>query len=156
MTYERGYYSRTDLATIPYGGPFQVEEVESVKTFWRMIVFLAVTSVTIMSIFMVRFTYNFHDKLSQCVYIYTYKHFSIHSQMNFTMSFLVGSHLREDKTSCSLHYLILTVLNTIIFAVVLPVHEFIVYPVIHKYIISTIGRIGVGHVLGHDLFRFDR
>ena len=44
MTYDRGYYSRADLATQPYGGPFDVEDVEAVKTFWRMIVFLAITS----------------------------------------------------------------------------------------------------------------
>ena len=53
MTYERGYYTRTDLATIPYGGPFQIEDVESVKTFWRMIVFLTVTSFAIIPLYTV-------------------------------------------------------------------------------------------------------
>ena len=45
MTYGQGY-SRSDLATSPYGGPYDVEEVESVKTFWYMIVFLAAVSVS--------------------------------------------------------------------------------------------------------------
>lgn len=44
ITYDRGYYSRVDLATLPYGGPFDVEDVEAVKTFWRMIIFLAITA----------------------------------------------------------------------------------------------------------------
>lgn len=44
ITYDRGYYSRVDLATLPYGGPFEVEDVEAVKTFWRMMIFLAITA----------------------------------------------------------------------------------------------------------------
>ena len=52
-TYDRGYYSRADLATLPYGGPFEVEDVADVKTFWRMIVFLALTSSAIIPIYTV-------------------------------------------------------------------------------------------------------
>ena len=57
LTYERGYYSRSDLATIPYGGPFEVEDVESVKTFWRMILFLAAVASAIIPIYTVRFNF---------------------------------------------------------------------------------------------------
>ena len=53
MTYDRGYYSRSDLATVPYGGPFEVESVEAVKTFWRMIIFLATASLAIIPIYTV-------------------------------------------------------------------------------------------------------
>lgn len=54
VTYDRGYYSRVDLATLPYGGPFEVEDVEAVKTFWRMIVFLAIASSASLPIYTVR------------------------------------------------------------------------------------------------------
>lgn len=53
ITYDRGYYSRVDLATLPYGGPFEVEDVEAVKTFWRMIVFLAIASLASIPIYTV-------------------------------------------------------------------------------------------------------
>ena len=53
LTYHRGYYSRSDLATIPYGGPFEVEEVEAVKTFWNMMVFLMAVATTSISVFIV-------------------------------------------------------------------------------------------------------
>ena len=61
LTYERGYYSRSDLATIPYGGPFEVEDVESVKTFWRMIVFLGVVSSAIIPIYTVCFQFHYNN-----------------------------------------------------------------------------------------------
>lgn len=54
MTYHRGYYSRSDLATTPYGGPFEVEEVEAVKTFWNMMVFLTAVATTSIPVFIVR------------------------------------------------------------------------------------------------------
>ena len=53
LTYEKGYYSRADLATLPYGGPYEVEDVEAVKTFWRMLVFLALASTACIPIYTV-------------------------------------------------------------------------------------------------------
>ena len=53
MTYHRGYYSRSDLATVPYGGPFNVKDVETTKTFWRLIIFIASVSTAGIPIFIV-------------------------------------------------------------------------------------------------------
>lgn len=38
---EAGLPSRAKLATRPYGGPFETEDVEAVKTFWYILVFMA-------------------------------------------------------------------------------------------------------------------
>ena len=67
-------------------------------------------------------------------------------QVNEELSTLVGPHLPADR--CPLTYFVLNVANPLIFAVVLPLHELVVYPVFHKYILSMMRRAVVGYVLG--------
>jgi peptide/histidine transporter 3/4 len=122
LTYERGYYSRSDLATLPYGGPFEVEDVADVKTFWRMIVFLVFVA-------------------SAVIPIYT---------VNFVMTYLVGPPLLHAQRAqhCQLNYFIINASNPLVFVVALPVYELVVYPVIHKYVLPMMHRIGIGYFLG--------
>ena len=61
------------------------------------------------------------------------------------MTYLIGPHL--DDQSCPMHYLILTVLNAIIFVLAIPVNE-LMYPIIHKYIFPMVHRVMIGYILG--------
>ena len=62
-------------------------------------------------------------------------------QVNEELSTLVGPHLPADR--CPLTYFVLNVANPLIFAVVLPLHELVVYPVFHKYINDEKGCGGI-------------
>ncbi len=60
-------YSRMDLAKLKFGGPFTTEQVEDVKTFFRMIIVIFCFSFMVSSVFLLiaitlKGMYNFRDK----------------------------------------------------------------------------------------------
>ena len=75
-------FSRIDLAKKKFGGPFTTEEVEDVKTFWRMLVVMGISCI------FVGFFVNIQ---------------SITNSMDYHLK--DASFRRETKTSCSLAYI---------------------------------------------------
>lgn len=55
---------------------------------------------------------------------------------------------RVQSQNCHLNYITINALNPLVFVVALPVYELVMYPIIHKYILSMTKRVGIGFSLG--------
>ena len=62
------------------------------------------------------------------------------------MSYLIGPQVQSQN--CHLKYLVVNATNPLVFIIALPVYELVVYPLIHKYILSMSSRVGIGYLLG--------
>ena len=111
-------FSRIDLAKNKYGGPFTTEEVEDVKTFLRMLVVIAFAS------FLAGLSSSIHD---------SYGHGSIVDY--FQDSLQPNNGCFGNQSNCFLHLLV----DKFIFpfnVIFIPVHEFLIYPLLWKYVLQ--------------------
>ena len=127
---------RWDFAKRLYGGPFDGEDVEDVRTFWRVLVFISSIGLGgMVLIYQVNSVlvslYNTYD----CLIMQGY--------------FLYGPFVRHMKLPTILHHCIsefavssLTGYFTIV--LVIPIYEFIVYPFFRRYVLRILRRIGLG------------
>ena len=102
--------SRLDLGKHKYGGPFTTEQVEDVKTFLRLltVVFFGCAMPGVVVI-----VNKFRDSLRHI----------LHDEDIVTMS----------RTECSLDKFYGTTMLITPAAILIPLHEFILYPLLHKY-----------------------
>ncbi len=124
-------YSRIDLGKTKYGGPFTTEQVEDVKTFFRILILLCA------SIILIAFVYGKESIIHSQLYHYQDNSFIKHSN-NCSTSQYFKSYL-EHTIVWDFPY-ITVVMLTVLF-------EFILYPIIDKYIyvrrISSFNRMQV-------------
>ncbi len=124
-------YSRIDLGKAKYGGPFTTEQVEDVKTFFRILILLCA------SVILIAFVYGRENVIYHQLY-----HYKDHSFYEYSSNSLTSKYLRnyfERKIVWNFPY-ITVVMLTVLF-------EFILYPIIDKYIyvrrISSFSRMQV-------------
>ncbi len=128
-------YSRIDLGKAKYGGPFTTEQVEDVKTFFRiLILFFA-------SVILIAFVYGRENVIYHQLY-----HYKDHSFYEYSSNSLTSKYLQNyfERTIVWNFPYITVVILTVIF-------EFILYPIIDKYIyvrrISSFNRMQVSLVI---------
>ena len=102
--------SRIDFGKIKYGGPFTTEQVEDVKTYFRLMVIIAIASVTFAELFG---SFTLFVKLSNMFSIPENPH-QCYSKQAFIEIFIY------------------------IWPILLPFYEFLVYPFLHCTCISVI------------------
>ena len=102
--------SRIDLGKSKYGGPFTIEQVEDVKTFLRLLVIAVIASVLVGENF-VQLIPNIHL-------------FRIFNSVESSTPFSKECY-RATFINHTFKYIAITVY--------IPIHEFILYPVLHKY-----------------------
>ncbi len=123
-------FTRIDLGKCKYGGPFTTEQVEDVKTFFRILVILFVGSFFAGLIFVVNRTASarmiFHFRDDKRI------HISNDHCINITSN--LTTYLRDcfERTAVS-------VANSIIMVVFIPLFEIILYPLLWK----CIPRLGI-------------
>ena len=100
--------SRIDFGKSKYGGPFTIEQVEDVKTFFRLVVVVAVASITFSVIFA---TFSLIVKLL--------------NMMSITESADESWHYKHTSIIVFLY----------IWAIGFPPYEFIIYPLLHRLLI---------------------
>ncbi len=98
--------SRIDFGKTKYGGPFTTEQVEDVKTFLRLLVITVVASVLVGQILVFNFLI---DNLTNV----------------YSLTPLSRECYRETFLTSTFEY--------IATAVYIPLHEFILYPALHRY-----------------------
>ena len=98
--------SRIDFGKSKYGGPFTTEQVEDVKTFLRVLAVTTFCSLVPSEAFIV---YKHSDKLMQLI--------SHHS--NTTSECFVAAIASDLQFLCRI--------------ILIPVHEFIIYPLLYRY-----------------------
>lgn len=117
--------SRTDFAKTLYGGPYDVSEVEDVKTFWRIVVILVSLGGGVILTQMGPYTYAmFLDHMKPTV----------------------------RGEACSNDVVISSLVNPLTFTFLIPLYEFLIYPCFGKYVPAMMRRIGVGMVMAVLLF----
>ena len=107
--------SRIDYAKAIYGGPFSTEQVEDVKTFLRITSALVPMGAAVTIIF---FAYQ--------------------------ASSFFSPKLDLDSKTCYTYGLISTNLPFLTIIVCILIYEFLIYPILHNYILSTLFRFGIG------------
>ena len=107
--------SRIDYAKAIYGGPFSTEQVEDVKTFLRII-----SALVPMGAALVVTAYIFQ-----------------------TSSFF-PLNLDLDSEACYTYGLISSNLPLLTIIVCILIYEFLIYPILHNYTLSTLIRFGIG------------
>ena len=107
--------SRIDYAKAIYGGPFSTEQVEDVKTFLR------ITSVLV--------------PMGAAVTIILFA---------YQASSLFSLNLDLDSKTCYTSVLISTTMPFLTIIVCILIYEFLIYPILHNYILSTLFRFGIG------------
>ena len=121
LTYwEEDIPSRIDLGKSKYGGPFTTEQVEDVKTFFRLLV----VSVTV-SFFIYPLSL-YDDSLSM-----------------FALHFLWQGRLSHSK-KCYRVLLQLATSHYVIVVLAIPLYELAIYPLARNWIPSTLKRVGIG------------
>ncbi len=124
-------YSRIDLGKAKYGGPFTTEQVEDVKTFFRILILFCA------SVILIAFVYGRENLTYHQLY-----HYKDHSFYEYSSNSLRSKYLRNyfERTIIWDFSYITVVILTVIF-------EFILYPIIDKYIyvrrISSFNRMQV-------------
>ena len=98
--------SRIDFGKSKYGGPFTTEQVEDVKTFLRLVVFLALASVLVSDILLI------HRPIEQLIHVLTQSSTSI--------------------PECYKDRFLTSTIGFCTAAIAIPLHEFIFYPIIRK------------------------
>ena len=118
-----GKPSRLDFAKRIYGGPFETEVVEDVKTFLRIVVIMIATA----PIFMLDIPAS-----------YLFPLFGLHLGENVT-----------DKVPCDYGWMLFESgnLSSIISVFAIPVYILLVYPFIKKWVPPIIIRLGIGVTL---------
>ena len=111
-------YSRIDLGKTKYGGPFTTEQVEDVKTFFRLLI-LFCASIILIAIF-----YGREVAIHHQIFHYQDKSFIEYSSNSLTSRYLRSYFERIIVSDFSY---ITVVILTVFF-------EFILYPIIDKYI----------------------
>ena len=121
LTYwEEGIPSRIDLGKSKYGGPFTTEQVEDVKTFFRII---------LVSGALVAFTFP----TQMCV--------------ASTSTGVLEQHFRGFLVSECSHSLVDTYTSFPVFIVLfIPLHELLIYPLARNWIPTMLKRVGIGAV----------
>ena len=123
LTYwEEDIPSRIDLGKSKYGGPFTTEQVEDVKTFFRLLI----VSVAI-SFFV--YPLNLYDD----------------SLNMFASHFLWLGRLSHSK-KCYSVFLQLATSHYVIVILGIPLYELAIYPLARNWIPSTLKRVGIGAV----------
>ena len=102
--------SRIDFGKSKYGGPFTIEQVEDVKTFLRLLVIAVIVSVMLGENFILLIP-NIHL-------------FPIFNSVESLIPFS-----KECYRVAFINY----IFKYIAIAVYIPIHEFILYPILHKY-----------------------
>ena len=121
LTYwEEDIPSRIDLGKSKYGGPFTTEQVEDVKTFFRIISMSAAISFFIYPLLV------FHGSLSM---------FASHFQQLKILPHRKGCYNILFDFSFSVYYV------TVILAI--PLYELAIYPLARNWIPSTLKRVGI-------------
>ena len=121
LTYwEEDIPSRIDLGKSKYGGPFTTEQVEDVKTFFRLLVVSIGVSVLLYPLFLCNYSLNM---------------FASHFQQQGKLSHSKDCYsvLLDFVTSASV---------VIIFGI--PLYELAIYPLARNWIPSTLKRVGIG------------
>lgn len=95
-------YSRMDLAMMKYGGPFTTEEVESVKTFWRMTTIISFCSLfvgllTVFTTIAAKMSYHLSDRNSKQHYT---DECTVHSMGHCLRGQIVSMHFRLYPVNC--------------------------------------------------------
>ena len=107
--------SRIDYSKAIYGGPFSTEQVEDVKTFLRITYALVPMGAAV------------------TIIIFAYQASSFFSP-----------NLDLDSKTCYTYGLISTNLPFLTIIVCILIYEFLIYPILHNYILSTLFRFGIG------------
>ncbi len=100
--------SRIDFGKSKYGGPFTTEQVEDVKTFLRLLVILAIVSVLISDILLI------HRPIEQLIRV------------------LLNTQPTTSVTECYKERFLTTTIGFCTVALVIPLYELIIYPIIQK------------------------
>jgi len=128
-------YSRIDLGKTKYGGPFSTEEVEDVKTFFRV---LGVTFASIPLTVLVFLTYSIYK-----VEIFSYRDNSYVSSCEL-------SSMKDYSRNC-FGRLLATYSEFVVIIILIPVLEFVIYPWFSKlscfYLIGSLEKFLVSLVL---------
>ena len=111
---------RIDLGKSKYGGPFTTEQVEDVKTFFRLLVVSIAVSVLLYPLFLCNYSLNMFPS-----------HFQQQGKLSHSKD--CYSVLLDFVTSASV---------VIIFGI--PLYEFAIYPLARNWIPSTLKRVGIG------------
>lgn len=122
LTYwEDSIPSRIDLGKNKYGGPFSVEEVESVKTCLHLIRVMISLLGTLVALQLIE--YSLQGVL-----------------WNFT---------DHPGSSFSLHHVLLTgaSIDVVILGLLIPLHELVIFPLFQRYLPSMLKRIWIGALL---------
>ena len=126
-------YSRLDLAKAKYGGPFTTEEVENVKTFFRILSILVTVSLLLgilvnsARVSNISISFNFDIKPSPII------------ECN-------GNSIKDYRSHC-LKYSIVNVGTGVVFLLIL-LWEFILSPISYRYMkVSIFTRIALGMIL---------
>ena len=121
LTYwEEDIPSRIDLGKSKYGGPFTTEQVEDVKTFWRILAVVA----------------------SMCIFL-LFASAVADSSKDLIHQF--GHAMNSDSCSDTLMAEIRS--ETLIIVLSIPIYEFFVYPLARNWIPSMLKRVGIGAIL---------
>lgn len=117
--------SRIDYGKCKYGGPFTTEEVENVKKLLK----LSAVLFSLFGIFIAAFSIQLDWQVLVMQHI---------GRRN------PGDHDVPKDINAQLYE---TVCDTVVLGSLIPIHELIVYPLLHKYIPSMIKRIWIGGAL---------
>ena len=113
--------SRLDFAKERFGGPFTTEQVEDVKTFWRIVVILLTVGLV----------------------------FVLDTPSSATSAYLIGSHLGGSESQCSWRLMLVTssLLRYIVSSVFLPIYIWIIFSLLRNRIPKIFCRLGLGVLL---------
>ena len=121
LTYwEEDILSRIDLGKSKYGGPFTTEQVEDVKTFFRLLVVSIGVSVLLYPLFLCNYSLSMFAS-----------HFQHQGKLSHSKDYY--NVLLDFVTSASV---------VIIFGI--PLYELAIYPLARNWIPSTLKRVGIG------------
>ena len=121
LTYwEEDIPTRINLGKAKYGGPFTTEQVEDVKTFWRILAVIA--SMCIFLLFASAVADSSGDLIDQ------FRH--------ATNSVSCSNTLMKELKS-----------ETLIILISIPVYELVVYPLARNWIPNMLKRVGIGAIL---------
>ena len=109
--------SRIEFAKETYGGPFTTEQVEDVKTFLRIVlILLPIGGTLVLSIFIGQTTTSF------------------------------SQHVNSYNIPCYGYQAMTVYFAYIIVLCAIPLYEFLIHPIIHNYIPTTLTRFGIGFI----------
>ena len=120
-------YSRIDLAKTKFGGPFTAEQVEDVKTFFRILVIIGVSSLFLGSIFGLNSTFN------RIMFGYSSDPFALKCNTASAWEYLISCYELQ----------IIRYSNSFIMIIFVPVLEFVLYPLLWKF--PPFSKVGIMH-----------